>query len=176
MKGGGASMAKTRPKAKGTAVETAVARYAQEHGFPWAQRLALRGNQDAGDVSLLPGQAAIIECKAHAVGASGQPAAAHLRTWLSETETERVNAGADVALLVVKRSGTTDPGRWWCYLRIRALVTLIRGSELDTMVSDGPVCLALSEALTLLRAAGYGDPVPAGSAPQIGFQRASRVG
>ena len=60
-------------KAKGTAAETAVLRYVRDNGFPWAHRLALTGNADQGDISLLPGNLVIVEVKSHATAATGQP-------------------------------------------------------------------------------------------------------
>lgn len=40
-----------RSKIKGTQFETAVVTYLQEHGFPYAERRAQRGINDAGDIA-----------------------------------------------------------------------------------------------------------------------------
>ena len=48
-------------KAKGTAWETACTNWAREHGFPHAERRALAGALDKGDL-MIPGL--MIECKA----------------------------------------------------------------------------------------------------------------
>lgn len=50
-----------RPKQRGTAAETAVLRYVRDRGYPWAHRLALTGNADQGDISLLPGNLVILD-------------------------------------------------------------------------------------------------------------------
>lgn len=44
-----------RPKAIGTAAETAVVRYLAAHGFPAAERRALHGATDLGDITGTPG-------------------------------------------------------------------------------------------------------------------------
>ena len=40
---------------KGTAAKTAMVRWLQAHGFPFAERRALRGRDDQGDVAGIPG-------------------------------------------------------------------------------------------------------------------------
>src|SRR5690606_4660297 len=44
-----------KPRDTGTRAETAVVRYRRDHGWPHAERRALRGNQDAGDITGTPG-------------------------------------------------------------------------------------------------------------------------
>ena len=95
-------MMANRSKARGTSAESAVVRWAQANGFPWAERLVLAGAKDHGDISLVPGRACIVEVKSHASAATGQPGAAQLATWMAETAAECRHAGADVGLLVVK--------------------------------------------------------------------------
>lgn len=151
-----------RPKARGTAAETAVVRYARTHGYPWAERLALQGAADCGDISLIPGRAAIIEVKSYAGAPSaGQPGPALLAEWMAQTAAERDNAGADLALLVVRRKGTTDPGRWFAYATVGDLAVLAGDAHLHHPGSvhlDAPVCLALADMLNLARGGGYGEP------------------
>ena len=142
-------------KAKGTAAETAVLRHVRDNGFPWAHRLALTGNADQGDISLLPGNLAILEVKSHATGATGQPGAAQLADWMRQTATERDNAGADHAALVVKRKGTTDVGRWWAYVTAGAFASLL-GADLNLPDPHAPLCMSVSSLLPVLRRAGYG--------------------
>ena len=50
-----------RPKQIGTEWETRCARWLQENGYPWAERRALAGALDKGDL-MVPGL--MIECKA----------------------------------------------------------------------------------------------------------------
>lgn len=135
-----------------------MARYCQANGFPFAQRRALSGSLDRGDIDLCPG--VVIECKG---GAAAETASDGLiAAWLAETERERVNAGATVALLVTKRRavGAQRAGQWSAWFTMRTLHTIgwspiwapqamgVHGVTLRTTLHD---------ALTVLRAAGYGE-------------------
>ncbi|WP_326613191.1 hypothetical protein OG949_33060 [Streptomyces scopuliridis] len=82
----------TKSKAKGTKAETDVVRYLQ-HWWPGAERRALSGNKDKGDVAGIPG--VVVEVKAAATQL--------LAAWRRETWTEMDNAGAHTCVLVVKR-------------------------------------------------------------------------
>ena len=77
-----------KPKAKGTAFESAVVACLQANGYPNAERRALSGVLDRGDVAGLP---AVIEAKACVGWCPSQ--------WVGELETEMANAGHDPALL-----------------------------------------------------------------------------
>lgn len=150
-----------KPKAIGTAAETAVVRYCQGRGFPFAERIALHGALDEGDVALCPG--VVLEVKG---GARAETASdAVIAAWLDETETERVNRGADVAALVTKRKGKGAPnaGQWWAYLHGWAFYCLAELTVTDRVdrapIADLPaVRITLAELVALLRAAGYGTP------------------
>lgn len=85
-----------RSKAKGTTTESLVVAYLRENGWPWAERRALSGNLDKGDVAGMPGLA--IEVK-YGNGTL------KIGPWLTETGIERLNAGADHGILVVKPFG-----------------------------------------------------------------------
>lgn len=134
----------SRSRDIGTAAETAIVRYAREHGFPMAERRALRGKADAGDVLLCPG--IIVESKAGEAARGASDALIH--NWLEQTERERRNAGAHIALLVTVRPniGPRNAGRWWAHLR-------------SDHHGGAPVRMHLANALTWLRTLGYGDPV-----------------
>jgi hypothetical protein len=152
-----------KPKAIGTATETAVVRYLQAHGFPQAERRALRGIEDAGDVTGCPGLC--IEVK----GGEAAKSASDLLVadWLEETEKERVNAGADVGVLVLQRRGVgpANAGRWWAVMLHVAICNLRSGDdrhvqpEIWDLVDQSPVRMHLADAVHLLRAGGYGNPV-----------------
>ena len=149
-----------RPKNIGTAAETAVVRAARAHGFGLADRLTLTGALDRGDIGLCPG--VVVEVKggqAAKTASDGQ-----IEKWLAETERERVNAGADVAILVTARAGIGAPNahRWWAHWRLSNLVWLQeRHVYIPPALVDAPVRLTLAHSLTLLRHAGYGDtPTP----------------
>lgn len=82
----------SKSKALGTSAETAVVRYLQQW-WPAAERRALSGNKDKGDVAGIPG--VCIEIKAAKT--------LELAAWRRETWQEMENAGAVHCLLVVKR-------------------------------------------------------------------------
>ncbi len=85
----------TNSKDKGTAAETLVVRHLRSTYWPHAERRALSGKQDKGDITGTPGLA--WEVKAAKTLA--------IPRWLRETQEERLNAQADYATLVLKRPG-----------------------------------------------------------------------
>lgn len=95
-------------KQKGTAAETAVVRYLRANGFDQAERLALHGGKDIGDIRACPG--VIIEVKHWATYTDTD-----IVRWMCETTTERNNANADVGILVVRRGGKGNPADWWAW-------------------------------------------------------------
>lgn len=110
-----------RSKARGTAFETAVVRYLQEHGFPYAERRALAGNSDRGDIAGVPGVA--IECKA--------VQRIELAQFVDEAQRERANAGAALGVTVVKRRQKST-GDAYVVMPLSAFVALIRDDEPTT--------------------------------------------
>lgn len=94
----------TKSKAKGTAAEREVVKYLQ-NWWPAAERRALSGNKDKGDVAGIPG--VVVEVKAAATP--------QLAAWKRETLTERENAGAARCMLVVKRP-YQPVSRWDAYI------------------------------------------------------------
>lgn len=80
-------------KRKGTAFETAVVRYLQANGHPNAERRALTGNQDRGDIANIPDFA--LECKAVQSIALAQ--------FIDEATREAINAGARYGAAIIKR-------------------------------------------------------------------------
>jgi hypothetical protein len=167
-----------RPKQIGTTAETATVRYVNLNGFPGAERLALKGNLDEGDLSFCPGVIGEVKGGKAAESASDMQAT----KWLVETEIERGNRGADVAVLIRKRKGkgAASAGLWWAYLPGWAFYYLAECAHLDITPGTGPpnaghyyhhawdtlpaVRITLAEACELLRNAGYGSPIPTESA------------
>jgi hypothetical protein len=94
----------SRSRAKGTAAESATVAALWRLGFPYAERRALSGANDLGDITGTPGLAWEVK------DAKVWQAAA----WLRETEVERVNAKADFGILVIKTPGVGAPNahRW----------------------------------------------------------------
>lgn len=95
----------SQSKNKGTRAETAVVEYANHSGFPYADRLTLKGVLDRGDVGWCPG----IICEVKDDKKFDYPG------WLQETAVEKTNAKAEHAFLVVKPRGVgyTRVGMWW---------------------------------------------------------------
>lgn len=110
----------TASKRKGTTWESAIVDYLRANGVPHAERRAPNGARDRGDIAGLPG--VVLEAKA--------AAKLELGAWLAEAEAERVNDGADVAAVWVKRRGRAGAG-------------------------DGLVVITPATWMTVLRAGGY---------------------
>ena len=132
-----------KPKVIGTKGESAVVKYARANGFPLAERIVLHGRDDQGDVRLDVG--CILEVKS---GKAAQSASYNQKlAWMVEAETERVNAGADIAALVVQARGfgTGRVAMW----------------EFWTLTTVYPIpavaCFRLEDGLKLLRCFGWGD-------------------
>lgn len=108
----------SRSKDKGTFAEAAVAEYLGCSGFPFAERQALHGSGDRGDVKVCPG--VIAEVK--------NDRSFDLSGWLQETAKEKANANAEHAFLVVKPDGVgrTRVGMWWSVMYSRDWHDLIR--------------------------------------------------
>lgn len=87
-------------RARGTRWETAVATYLRERGWPHAERRALNGNQDRGDIAGVID--VVIECKSAARHEPGP--------WLDEAHKEQANGRAAVGVVWFKRRGKTNPG------------------------------------------------------------------
>jgi hypothetical protein len=104
-----------RSKIKGTRWESAIVDYLRTNGVPHAERRALHGSLDRGDIAGIPG--IVIEGK--------NAARAELAWWLDEAETERVNAGATAAVVWHKRRGRTSPGDGFVTMSGATLVRLL---------------------------------------------------
>lgn len=102
-------------KARGTAWETAVVAHLRANGVPHAERRALAGANDRGDIAGIP--AIVVECKA--------AARLELAAWVDEAETERVNDRADVGAVWIKRRGRSSPGAGYVVLTGDALIRLL---------------------------------------------------
>lgn len=158
-------MAKRRPKDIGTEFTTGVIRYLNDHGYPFAELRNQHGTNDQGDITGL-GPGLVIECKGgHAAEAASD---AQILAWLRETEVERQNARADVGVLVTKRKGygRANAGLWWAHMQSLTLFDLLVQASPSSTVGFGevltfPIRMHLRDAVTLLRSAGYGDPISA---------------
>jgi hypothetical protein len=108
----------SKAKAKGTHAETGVVNFLVENGFPYAERRALSGAFDLGDITGTPCLA--WEVKNHKTYS--------FPAWLKETEKERQNAIADYGILVVKPNGVgvANTKDWWAVLTLGQITNLLR--------------------------------------------------
>lgn len=109
-----------RPKRIGTAAETAVVKVLREY-FPEADRRAMRGRFDPGDV--INTGVFVFEVKGGeaAKNNSGnrEVQEAKLIRWMAQTEVERQNVGGRFGVLVTQRAGygEANAGKWWAWVR-----------------------------------------------------------
>lgn len=150
-----------RPKDIGTKAETATVRFAQEFGYPFADRRALKGNKDQGDVLFCPGFIGEVKGGEAARKASDN----QIASWLVETTVERANAKADMAILVVAR-WRQPTRRWWGVMWADDVANLAcDGASPVPATSHAlaiPVRFLLADALGLCRSAGWGDELEFG--------------
>jgi hypothetical protein len=78
---------------KGTAWESSVVDYLKRSGFPYAERRAMCGTNDRGDIAGVPG--VMLECKAER--------SIDLAGYMDEVKAETRNAGTAIGAAVVKR-------------------------------------------------------------------------
>ncbi|CAB4134811.1 hypothetical protein UFOVP957_29 [uncultured Caudovirales phage] len=138
-------------KAKGTRGETAVVNYLRGNGFPTAERRALAGAADRGDILATVG--VILEVKA---GTSAQVASpAVIERWMQQTRAEAINAGVDVAALIVQRRGigTSRPEHWTAHIDGGVIDGLCRSYLYRGLL----VSMNLADFVYFLRRAGHGD-------------------
>ena len=110
----------SKQRQKGTRAESAVVNYLKDNGFPYAERRALHGVNDKGDITGCG--PVVFEVKDHAK--------LSLSEWVKELEDEMRNAGVDIGTVVAKKRGTLDVGEWYAILPFRLLVQLLKESGL----------------------------------------------
>jgi hypothetical protein len=130
-----------KPKAIGTAAETAVVKWLKLNGYPEARRKVLAGSKDEGDIQVGPG--VILEVKSSATNAAvGQPGTKQLSLWMDQLRAEAYHSDSDFGALVVRKKGTTNPGDWWAYCELRVIMTARQAG------ADIVVCLKLSDLMS----------------------------
>jgi hypothetical protein len=93
-----------------------VVRWLQAHGFPLAERRALRGRDDRGDIAGIPGVALEVKnCNR-----------TELAVWMDEAKAEAANAGVSTFAVIHKRRGRGDPGEWFVTLPLSVFSELMR--------------------------------------------------
>jgi hypothetical protein len=143
-----------KPRAIGTWTETAVTRVLLRNGFPRAERSALHGAKDQGDITGTPVCWEVKGGKAAEQASDGQVLA-----WMAELDTECVHKGADVGVLVLKRKGVgaANADRWWAVMWLHDLAETAGREGITFAVPDGvPVRMTLADACRVLRVLGYG--------------------
>jgi ATP:corrinoid adenosyltransferase len=102
-------------KKKGTGWETAVVQFLKENGVPHAERRALNGTKDRGDIAGIPG--VVIECK--------NERAVALAAYADETAAEAANDSAPIGLAWIKRRGKASPASGYVLLDGNTLIRLL---------------------------------------------------
>jgi hypothetical protein len=141
---------------KGATAERRLVAYLRTVGFGGAERAVRTGYRtvarvaaDPGDVTGTPG--IIWSCK--------DVAEERLDRWFDELDAMAGRPG-DVRLLVHKRAGKSDPGRWWCWMRLHMLIRVASDAQVFMVrPGDEPVRMELGHVIPLLHAAGYGDAI-----------------
>jgi hypothetical protein len=120
------SMARNRRSARaaGTRSERAVADYlAAQLEDDRIDRRVKTGARDRGDISgiRVHNQRVVVKVKDCATAA--------IPEWTAEAHAEAGNDDALVGVVVAKRRGTTDPGRWWVHCTVDDLLALLSGER-----------------------------------------------
>ncbi|RCG32379.1 hypothetical protein DQ384_05130 [Sphaerisporangium album] len=136
----------------------AIVQVLHNHGFPNAEHRARTAAQAKGDITGCPG----VVWKVRSGGTARSASDAQIEAWLTETITEKLDAGAGAGILVVQRAGAdpADAPCWWAIMRAYQLECLISPNGLWTVGHKFPIRMLLTDACTLLRRAGYGSPLP----------------
>lgn len=104
-------------KARGTRWESAVVTFLRDHGFTFAERRALNGARDLGDITGIPG-GPVIECKSQARQS--------LAEWLDEAQVEAQNARAPFGVVWFKRRGKGSAGEGYVLMDGNSFALLLR--------------------------------------------------
>lgn len=165
-----------KSKKIGTEAETAVVKVLRERGWPAAERKALTGAVDLGDITGTPGITWQVKGGHMAEDASDTM----IDQWLKEAQEQKSAAGTDLGLLVWKRKmvGAANAHRWWAAIRASDLAELLsiaamglRGVRLVSRkpleelidavmgyeVPDVACRMPLEDLIYLLHLGGYGD-------------------
>ena len=112
----------SRQRAKGTRWESKIVDYLRGNGFPHAERRALNGTHDLGDITGIPG--VVIEAKDQARHSFAE--------WLDEATAEAANDKADVGVVWAHRRGQGSPGAAYVVMTGQQLVWLLREAGYGT--------------------------------------------
>jgi len=113
-------------KAAGSKAEKDVADYlAQALNDDRIERRVRNGAKDRGDIGGLRvhGQRLVAEVK--------NCARTDLASWIAEAQIEAGNDDALAGIVISKRKGTTDVGRWYVHMTVEELIALITGQKAE---------------------------------------------
>lgn len=140
---------------KGADAERSVAKWLRANGFPGAERAvraAYVGSDrvipDPGDLTGTPGLVwQVKDCKREQIA-----------NWLFETEQQRSKANADHGMLIQRRPGKADVGKWWCWLPLASLLDLTAQEHWlgGRALGEKPVRMELETVAWFLRYRDYG--------------------
>jgi len=111
-------------RAAGSRTERAVADYlAAALNDDRVDRRVKTGAKDRGDIGgvRVHGQRLVLEVK--------DCARQSLPEWVAEAHTEAGHDDALAGLVIAKRRGTTDPGRFWVHMTVDDLLALLTGQR-----------------------------------------------
>lgn len=115
-------------KEKGTKAETAVVEYLRGQGFPHAERRALHGTGDQGDITGIPG--VMLEVK--------NRASVDLAGWMTEVARQVVHVGATFGACWHKRRMKSSPAEWFVTMDGATFVQLLRLAGWGTPPGGSP--------------------------------------
>lgn len=119
-------MTRNRNSAKqaGARFERLVADYLAAHVSPFIDRKVRAGAKDRGDIANL-----MAPLKGRIVVEAKDCAKVQLGPWLTEAETERINDGADVGVVIFKAHGKGAAGDQRVLMTLRDFVCLVAGDR-----------------------------------------------
>lgn len=105
----------SKQKQKGTRAENQVVTFLRAF-WPYAERRALAGVNDKGDVSGLG--PVVVEVKDHGK--------LTLSVFVDELKAEVINADAHTGVVIAKRRGTLDVSEWYAVMPVRYWVDIMK--------------------------------------------------
>ena len=106
----------SKERAKGTNFETFIVNYLKNF-YPHVERRTLHGTLDKGDIAGTDPRL-VWECK--------NQKTLNFSGWLHEAENERVNANAEIGIVVAKRRNYGNPAYQYALVRLEDLVKLLK--------------------------------------------------
>lgn len=106
----------SKAKQKGTAAETSVVMWLKAEGWVHAERRALSGNLDKGDINM--GAPVVIEVKDHKT--------ITLSEWMKELKVEMANANVTMGAVIAKKRGTMQVGDWYAVMPAFVFADLLK--------------------------------------------------